>query len=123
VDGCFRFLCDLSRKLGQVQFFQADPVLQHHAWAQLESGRVRRGYAWAGTTIWNQGVKTNAEIALGLNCFGYGEQPGSDDWALADHLVANVEKVAQLARRWSLDPAGLDQRVLAPQPGIAGNVG
>ena len=121
VDACYRFLRELSRKLGQVQFFQADPVLQHHAWVQVESGRVLRAYAWAGTTVWNQGVKTSAETALRMNCFGYGENPGSDDWTMADHIVANVEKVPQLAQRWSLDPAEIDGRVLAQQPGIAGN--
>jgi hypothetical protein len=120
VDSCYRFLRELSRKLGHVQFFQADQVLQHHAWAQLESGRVIRAYAWAGTTLWNQGVKTSAEIALRMNCFAYGESSGSDDWTMADHIVANVERVAQLAQRWSLDPAEIDGRALARQQGIAG---
>lgn len=120
VDGCYRFLRELSRKLGHVQFFQADSVLQHHAWAMLESGRVVRAYAWAGTTLWNQGVKTSAEVALGMNCFGYGENSGSDDWSVADHLVANVEKVPRLAQRWSFDPAEIDGRMLAQQHGIAG---
>src|SRR5688572_2046773 len=62
VDVCYRFLRELSRKLGHVQFFQADQVLQHHAWVQVESGRVLRAYGWAGATVWNQGVKTSAEI-------------------------------------------------------------
>lgn len=120
VDECYRFVRELSRKLGQVQFFQAEPVLPHHAWVRAESGRIVRAYAWAGTTLWNQGVKTAAEITLGMNCFAYGENPGSDDWLLADHLVANVEKVFLLAQRWSLDPATIDVRQLAQQPGIAG---
>ena len=38
VDECFRFLTELSRKLGQVQFFQADRILHHHAWARVENG-------------------------------------------------------------------------------------
>jgi hypothetical protein len=122
VDACYRFLRELGGKLGHVQFFQADAILQQHAWAMVESGRVVRAYAWAGATLWNQGVKTRAEIALGLNCFGYGESSGSDDWAMADHLVANVEKVPQLARRWSLDPAELDLRYLAQHPGIVGTL-
>lgn len=123
VDRCYRFLLELSRKLGHVQLFQADPLLQHHAWAQLESGRIIRGYAWAGTTLWHQGVKTPAEISLGLHCFGYGENTAMDDWILADHLVANVEKVPQLAREWSLDPAEIDRRNFGPQPGITGTAG
>src|SRR5436190_524457 len=50
VDVCFRFLTNLSHKLGQVQFFHADRVLGHHAWVRLDNGRVTRAYAWAGKT-------------------------------------------------------------------------
>src|SRR6185437_10102915 len=32
VDCCFRFLMDLSHKVGQVQYFSASTVLNHHAW-------------------------------------------------------------------------------------------
>jgi hypothetical protein len=120
VDGAFRFLRELSRKLGHVQFFQAEPLVQHHAWVMAESGRVVRAYAWAGATVWNQGVKTTAETTLGVKCFGYGESPLADDWTVADFLVANVEKVPQIARRWSLDPAEIDVRMLANAQGIAG---
>src|SRR5262249_7227603 len=73
VDACFRFLLDLSRKLGQVQFFGANRVLGHHAWVRVEAGRVVRAYAWAGRTVWNQGIKTRAELELGLKCFHYFE--------------------------------------------------
>src|SRR5215469_16098931 len=48
VDVCFRFLTHLSQKLGHVQYFKANRVLGHHAWVRVESGRVTRGYAWAG---------------------------------------------------------------------------
>src|SRR5258707_1386726 len=71
VDACFRFLLDLSRKLGHVQFFSANTILNHHAWAQVESGRVQRAYAWAGRTLWNQGDLTQAENNLGLKCYSY----------------------------------------------------
>ena len=57
-DECFRFLTELSRKLGHVQFFQAERVLHHHAWVRVENGVVKRAYAWAGETVWNQGAKT-----------------------------------------------------------------
>lgn len=122
VDLCYRFLRELSRKLGQVQFFQADEILQHHAWVRVESGRIVRAYAWAGATLWNQGVKSDAEIALAMNCFAYGEDASRDDWMMADHLVANVEKVSQLAQRWSLDPAEIDARLLGHQQGVAGHL-
>lgn len=120
VDAAFRFLRELSRKLGHVQFFLADPLLQHHAWAMAEFGRVVRAYAWAGTTIWNQGVKTTAETALGVKCFGYAETTTTDEWTVADFIVANVEKVPQIARRWSLDPAEIDLRTLANARGVSG---
>jgi hypothetical protein len=42
VDGCFYFLTELSRKLGQVQFFQAERILHQHAWIRVENGRRNR---------------------------------------------------------------------------------
>ena len=123
VDVCFRFLLALSRKLGRVQFFQADRVLHNHAWAWLESGRVSRAYAWAGLTLWNQGVKTPMEKALGLKCFDYDEYVSTVAWRVDDLLAANVEKVRLLAARWSLDPAAMDARFWEQGQGIAGRLG
>src|SRR5215472_9042244 len=71
VDVCFRFLQQLSRKLGQVQFFSAGRVLHHHAWVKAEGGRILRAYAWAGKTLWSQGTCTTAEKELDLKCFDY----------------------------------------------------
>jgi hypothetical protein len=119
VDASFRFLSELSRKLGEIQFFCADRVLLHHAWARLEAGRVVRAYAWAGATLWNQGVKTPAENALDLNALGYGEE-AVIRWGMPDFLAANVEKVPQLAARWSLDPAEVAMRMPPHARGIAG---
>jgi len=119
VDASFRFLRELSRKLGEVQFFCADRVLHHHAWARLEAGRVVRAYAWAGATLWNQGVKTAAENALDMKALGYGEEP-SIRWGMPDFLAANAEKVPLLAARWSLDPAEIAARMPPHARGIAG---
>jgi len=120
VDACFHFLTALSRKVGRVQFFQADPVLGHHAWAQVDWGRVTRAYAWADTTVWNQGLKTTAEIELGLTCFAYGVDCSTLKWRTADLPAANVGKVSLLAARWSLDPATVEGRILAQAYGIGG---
>jgi hypothetical protein len=103
VDDCFRFLSDLSRKLGQVQFFSASRVVNQHAWVLMERGRVFRAYAWAGETLWNQGLLTAAEKELGLRCFEYGSEPNL--FSVKDELAANSERIGQLAARWSLDPA------------------
>jgi hypothetical protein len=107
-DECFRFLTKLSRKLGHVQFFQAERVLHHHAWVRVENGVVKRAYAWAGETVWNQGGKTADETDLSMKCFGYGEHPSAASWAAVEWTTANVAKVPLLAARWSLDPARID---------------
>jgi hypothetical protein len=120
VDACFRFLLDLSRKLGQVQFFGANRVLGHHAWVRVEAGRVVRAYAWAGRTVWNQGIKTRAELELGLKCFHYFEGPERSIFNHSDVVFSNAEKVPLLAARWSFDPAAVDERTFERACGIAG---
>ena len=122
VDACFRMLLDLSQKLGQVQFFKACRILNHHAWARIENGRVVRAYAWAGTTIWNQGVRTHAERELGLVCYDYGESVERDDFLETDGVVPNVEKTPLLAARWSLDPARIEERFLEDECGVSGEL-
>ena len=120
VDACFRFVVDLSRELGHVQFFNANRIQGQHAWVRAEAGRIVRAYAWAGETVWNQGLKTAAELELGLKCFHYLESPDSGAFSHMDVIAANTEKVPQLAARWSLDPAGIDERLFEHARGIAG---
>ncbi len=115
IDACFVFLTALSRKLGHVQYFHADRILQHHAWARLDDGCVTRGYAWAGTTLWNQGAKTLPETELGLHCFLYG-----DDSATFSEIQKNFDRLPLLAQRWSFDPAEVKWHSLRQATGIAG---
>ena len=105
VDVCYRFLRELSRKLGNVQFYSVNRVLNHHAWALLEDGKVYRAYAWAGETLWNEGFVTAAERELGLVCFEYGCEVNV--FAHREALAGAAEKLNQLAGRWSLDPAAI----------------
>jgi hypothetical protein len=120
-DECFHFLIGLSRQLGHVQFFQAEQVLHHHAWVRVENGIVRRAYAWAAETVWDQGSRTAAETDLSMRCFGYGEHPAAGSWAATEWMAANVAKVPLLAARWSLDPARIDARLRKHAGGIAGD--
>lgn len=122
VDRCYRFLLELSRKLGHVQYFAVDRALNHHAWVQAEQGTILRGYAWAGRTAWNQGTKTAAEIDLGLACFSYTDEPQRLLFGDTDPLVANTDKVFRLAARWSLDPTSLDRHSFVQGHGIAGEL-
>lgn len=120
VDVCFRFVVSLSRKLGQVQFFSASRVLNHHAWIKVDGGRVVRAYAWAGRTLWQQGSRTTAEDELGLKCFDYMEPAERVSFGVPDPVALNVDKVPLLAARWSLDPARIEDRALEAQHGVAG---
>lgn len=120
VDACFRFLVEVSRKLGQVQFFSASRVLHHHAWVKADGGKVQRAYAWAGKTLWKQGLRTSAEKDLEVRCFDYLEPSQRPLFGQPDLIAANVDKVPLLAARWSLDPARIDEHLVETERGIAG---
>ena len=115
VDASFLFLVALSRKLGHVQFFHADTVSHHHAWARLDDGYVTRAYAWMGETVWLQGARTALENELKMRCFAYGEDVFSEKI-----VQANCDKVPMLAARWSLDPARITSHAVKTANGIAG---
>ncbi len=120
VDACFRFVREVSRKLGHVQFFSASRILQHHAWVKADGGRVLRAFAWAGKTLWHQGTITSAEKELKLKTPDYEESPERVAFGQSDAIAANIEKVPLLAARWSLDPARIEWRFLERELGIAG---
>ena len=113
IDQLYRFLSRLSREVGEVQFFSADRVLNHHAWAWLREGNVVRAYAWASETLWNQGDWTLDERLLGLTCHDYGEVVEGPGICGGPSEQQNAERVALLARRWSLDLAEASAYFLA----------
>lgn len=120
VDGCFRFMMDLSRKVGHVQCFSANAMLNHHAWVQAEAGHILRAYAWAGKTLWNQGKMTQAENDLSMKCYDYAETSEALPFASTEPGASNSDKVHLLAARWSLDPDELDERFIEHEWGIVG---
>jgi hypothetical protein len=122
VDRCFCFLLELSRKLGQVQFFGVNRPVNHHAWILADSGSIQRAYVWAGKTLWNQGKMTRAEMELSLKCFDYGEGEERIEFGRVDPAVVNTERLPLLAARWSVDPTSIDGRILRENHGIAGQV-
>jgi hypothetical protein len=80
-----------------------------------------RAYAWAGKTLWNQGIRTRAELDLGVRCFQYFESPDrTSSFGQSDIVMLNTEKVPSLAARWSIDPADIDERAFEHAFGIAG---
>jgi hypothetical protein len=122
VDDCYRFIVRLSREFGHVQFYVANRAVNHHAWVRAEEGWVRRAYAWAGETVWNQGQRAQAEIDLGLKCFDYGESPLELGLVSGDTHHANAEKVLFLASRWSFDPTSIDETMQPAAQGISGDL-
>lgn len=122
VDKLFRYVVDLSRKLGTVQFFNVNRLVNHHAWVIADGGRIIRAYAWAGETLWIQGRVTAAETGLGIKCYGYGERPESGNVPAREPAATNAEKVLLLAARWSIDPTAIDEMTLSQRLGIAGEL-
>lgn len=118
-DQLYHFLAGLSRELGVVQYFNADPVAGEHAWVWMERGKVKRAFAWAGSTVWNQGEMTACEKSLGMECPAYGEHPPevSREDAFSRN---NVERVYALAGRWSMAPNKLSQFLPKGVQGFAG---
>ena len=120
IDQCFRFIQALSRIFGRVQFFQAERVVNHHAWAIADRGQILRAYAWADGTHWNQGVMTKDEIELKLRCFDYLEQPDPAYYGQVPSVAINTDRVVLLAARWSIDPSSVNARMLRETLGITG---
>jgi hypothetical protein len=120
IDDCFCFLQDLSLKLGQVQFFSANRILNHHTWARLENGRVQRAYAWIGETVWNQGRMTADEMELGMRCHPYTTPSDETRFSPLSGNPHNTEKVTLLAARWSVDPTAIDEQSWQRGRGIVG---
>jgi len=121
IDECYKFLTDLSRKLGEVQFFSRNRAVSHHGWARLNAGRVMRAYVWAGETLWNQGAPTEAERDLKVRCLTYTESSDVLGLAERDLLALNTERVVRLAASWSIDPTAVQGADLETK-GIAGDL-
>ncbi|MBL9129315.1 MAG: hypothetical protein JNL97_16815 [Verrucomicrobiales bacterium] len=118
VDEVFHLLRALSIKLGAAQYFSFNRTLGHHAWAWARGGGVVRAFAWADQTLWNEGDLTPAETASRMRCPGYEESIAASA-ELREAVLANIDKVPQLAARWSLDPVSVHQQ----QPNAIGVAG
>jgi hypothetical protein len=116
-DECFHFLRRISQELGHVQYFGVNRVVNHHAWALVDSGDVFRAYAWADEVLWNQGVMTAAERELKMTCLGYGTVSELG----AEAHARNCERITRLATEWSVDPAAVAAEVAEGEPGIVGH--
>ena len=122
VDACYRLVMTLSGELGEVQYFSANRVLNHHAWARVIDGHVLRAYAWAGHTLWNQGELTGVERGLNLRCFSYAESDEKPSFPAGEPSISNSEKVFLLASKWSVDPVSIEEKRFRAVLGITGDL-
>jgi hypothetical protein len=111
-DRLYHFLRRMSMAAGEVHFFSADRVLNHHGWVRMDDGRVTRAYVWAGETLWNEGRVTLEERELGLRCRAYCEDAEPGRYGEAPPELHNTERVLLLARRWSIDPLAATEVLL-----------
>ena len=119
IDNFFKFLSDMSERLGHVQYFHGNQGLGHHAWVKLIERQVVRAYVWIGETAWNQGSLTIAEKKSGMSAFDYFDDDGDDyrNWEIMRH---NVEHLPLLASIWSIDPIVLFDVSVRVKPGWIG---
>ncbi len=121
VDRCFRFVMNLSAALGEVQYFCGNSITCEHAWARAIHGKVVRGYAWHGETLWNQGEFSDAERKTGMAVFPYGESPDAAMFGAQDVYQRNAAQIFNLAGRWSVDPVRI-RRAALMSPGLSGEM-
>lgn len=122
VDRLFHALREFSHKLGEVQYFAVNRVVDHHTWVKLVDGRVRRAYSWADETLWNDGEKTDAEKRLGMQCLDYGESRDHQPVLFGAATRPNAEKIFSLAARWSVDPSAIEPRTARDTLGLLGRL-
>jgi hypothetical protein len=111
-------LAALSDRLGtEIQFFGTHRVVEAHAWARAESGRLVRRLEWVGDrgTAVAEGEPTDVERTLGFDwVLAAGSEP--PDW---EH-VPDEETVLEVAASWSIDPSTLDRVPSNSETGLLG---
>lgn len=103
-------LTSLGAEFTEVRYFATYPVIDFFAWAKMHNGRFVRAFAIGDEgVVWDRGRLTPEERALGLKLFevrGIRDRKGDAGEAIILHPTQ--AQVLQMARAWSLDPAGLE---------------
>ena len=120
-DRSFHVLRRLSDRIGHVQFFSVNRIVNHHAWAIVDQGEVFRAYAWAGEVMWTQGPLTAAERELQMRVRPYASE--AEHPLSSDEAGANCDRLTRLAARWGIDPAMVAEEVSGSDGGFVGRIG
>jgi hypothetical protein len=115
-------MVELSRQFGEVQLFASMRVSSAYVWARARDGKLVRRFYDADGQHQESGEPTDEEEAMGLNFFNASSPEAKDPkyWERKDLVYPDEEHVLQMAGRWSIDPAKLDQMGLAPAMGLIG---
>jgi hypothetical protein len=117
--GFLDWLAGLSRTLGGVDYYCTHRVVEVHAWARAEDGKLLRAFGYVGErgeTLFDAGPLTPQEEPLRAERLRWidpltpGEEQGRYEW------WPNEETVLALAAAWSVDPRELDERELDGLP-------
>ena len=108
-----RFVSTAAELLGaEVQLFVTHRVVEGHAWARADESGLKRAYYYLGEVgecLLDQGPKTSVEDGLG--CFGLDPAEPADE-----------STVMEVARAWSIDPTGIEDRYAQLEAGILGTI-
>ncbi|MGW5640242.1 hypothetical protein [Streptomyces sp. NPDC003832] len=110
-----------AERLGDLQYFGTDRVVDYHAWAKVESGALTRAYCYIGMTgdiPLRLGEPTAVEKELGVGLVGREEV--REDWTDAEwdawhDAMPTEQDVLRIAADWSVCPAMIrDDSVTTP---------
>ncbi|MER7279317.1 hypothetical protein ABT369_33245 [Dactylosporangium sp. NPDC000244] len=109
------WLRQLSRDLGEVQYFANERVSDYYVWARARDGEVLRAYCCIGErgeVPLFVGDPTDDEVEIGKGTRGgpgAGRETWSDEeWAAWFAAMPSEGDVMVMAGRWSVDPAAID---------------
>ncbi|MDA7671928.1 hypothetical protein N8663_00175 [Verrucomicrobia bacterium] len=123
IDTFYKYMRNLSKEVGEVQFFSLDARVHEHGWVRLIDGNVVRSYVWAESVLWNEGRPSSAECSLRMHAFDYGDQLETESLTeLNRKLEHNVEHIHALAARWSLDPLRVEPKDFTSEFGLTGEI-
>ena len=123
IDTFYKYMRNLSKEVGEVQFFCLDARFHEHGWVRLIDGNVVRSYVWAESVLWNEGSPSSAECSLRMHAFDYGDQSETESLTeLNRKLEYNVEHIHALAARWSLDPLRVEPKDFTSEFGLTGEI-
>ena len=112
-DDFIPYLEELSRRFGRAFLFDTHRIVEYHAWAFAEGGKIKRAFGYVGEKgkfLVNVGDPTPEEHELGVGIEDHDHPPSEED-------------VLNLAAKWVLDPREIDLEVEACGPGWYGVLG